>query len=334
MGTFAPSEILEALHDGRSSGGHGPSACVATLNFVVFVDDSAHREWVLGRALRVVAKHPARLIVLDATGATCGADVSCSRSEADSATVVCERIDLGVETLEAAEIVHVTRVLLQRDIPTVVWWSGARLLASGTFQGLAELADAVVVDSSGCTRDAETIRELGEFVARFPNAAFHDLAFLRLAPWREMIARIFDDPDVRDDLFALRSLEIHSGSEAEALYLGAWLASCISWKGAGPATFLTGDGSSVRFTRMQKGDARRVLRVTLSTGDSTFVAAVSTDNEGVVQLSVAGAKARPDSFVPLHRVDNPSLIEHAILTVPDPVFEATLATVRELFASA
>jgi glucose-6-phosphate dehydrogenase assembly protein OpcA len=324
--------ILKALHRARVLDRHVPSACVATLNFVVFVDDSVHREWVLERMRRVVTKHPARLIVLDSSGVSHDADVSCVHSDTEQPTVICERIDLAVQSLDWSDTVGLTRALVVQGIPTVVWWSAAALLSSETFQGLAELADAVVVDSSGGARDGKGVRELSEFAARCPGVVLHDLAFLRLAPWRDMIARFFDEPEARGDLFALRSLEIESGSQAEALYLGAWLANCISWKGIGPAAFQTHDGRDVQFRRVNTGQPRRVVRVTLASEHSTYEAAVCASNERVVQLSVQGTNAKPDQFAPLHRIDNPSLIEHAILsTEHEPMFAATLATVRELF---
>ena len=49
-----------------------------------------------------------------------------------------------------------------------------------------------------------------------------------------MIARFFDDPALREELYSLRSVRIVSGSDAEALYLGGWFASRAGLDGDGP----------------------------------------------------------------------------------------------------
>jgi glucose-6-phosphate dehydrogenase assembly protein OpcA len=327
------SLILEELRRIRraASSGTGVATRVATLNFVVFVDDPTHREWVLERAMRVAEKHPCRLIVLDSTKTEGGADVTASLRDTAGATVINERVEIAVGSIDHGSIHSLTQELSVHDIPTILWWSGARLLQSRTFKGLAEHASAVLVDSSGMARGAETIRELGEFLSRFPSVALHDLAFMRLAPWQDMIAQFFDDPALREDLFSLSSLEIESGSEAEALYLGGWLASRLSWEPADRETFRARDGRRIPFARVNKGDQRRVLRVALTSRDSTYVAELSGDDPGVVCLRVDGARAKPMWCVPLQNIENTSLIERAILqSSRDEIFETSLLTVREI----
>lgn len=309
----------------------GSSARVATMNFIVFVDDADHRPWVLERAQRIVDKHPSRLIVLDSTTASGGVDVSTTARQTSAGTVVNERVDVSVGDIDHAAIRSITQELTAPDVPTALWWSGARLLQSRTFQGLAELASDVLVDSSGKSRDEETIRELGEFLSRFPGVALRDLAFMRLLPWQDMIAQFFDDPALRDDLFSLTSLRIESGSDAEALYLGGWLASRLSWEVDGRNAFRTRDGRHIPFECIAGGDQRRVISVRLTSTDSTYLAAISDSDAGVACLSVSGAKAKTPWCVPLQSIDNTSLIERAILqSGTDQVFETSLLTVRDL----
>jgi hypothetical protein len=307
------------------------AARVATLNFVVFIDDPAHRDWVLLRAKRVADKLPSRLIVLDSTSAASGVDVSSSRRDGPSGTIITERVDVGVSTIDHLSIISLVHELSVPDIPTVLWWSGSRLLASRTFKGLAQQAVTVLVDSSGKVRGEEIIRELGEFLTRFPGIVLADLAFMRLAPWQDMIAQFFDDPTLREDLFSITGLEIESGSDAEALYLAGWLGSRLSWEIAERDAFHDRRGHSIPFKRTDKGDQRRVVSVVLRAGDTVYRAAISDGDEGVVALSIEGSKAAPVRYVPLQNIDNTSLIERAILeSARDEIFETSLRTVREL----
>lgn len=328
------AEVLGRLCSARAGASGASSASAATLNFVVFIDDAERRAWVFERAARIAEKHPSRTIVVDSTGATHGIEVSCEAREAGGTTVLDERITIDAAKLDYATIVDMVRQLTVAGCPTVLWWSGARLLESRTFAGLADLAGTVVVDSSGRARDEATLRELSDFQLQYPLVALHDLAFLRLAPWREMIAQFFDEPALRDDLFSLRALDIESGSEAEAIYLGAWLGSRISWEALDAGKFRARDGADVGFTRTQRGAGRRVVSVALTSIDSRYVATLDDGDENVVRLTVEGKNAKPSWLVPLHDVGNTSLIERAILvSARDPIFETTLETVRDLLGS-
>jgi glucose-6-phosphate dehydrogenase assembly protein OpcA len=324
--------ILAQLKKSRQqSRGADDSARVATMNFVVFVDDPLHRVWVLVRAQLVAQKHPSRLIVLDSTREASGVEVSTATRENGGATIVNERVHIGVSALDHGSIISLVQELSIPDIETVLWWSGARLLQSRTFSGLATNAATVLVDSSGKARGEETIRELGEFLSRFPNVTLHDLAFMRLMPWQDMIAQFFDDPALREDLFSIDGLEIESGSDAEALYLAGWLGSRLSWEIAERDAFRDRRGHLIPFTNITKGDQRRVRSVVLRAGDSTYRAELCDADERVVALSVAGARTKPVRLVPLQNIGNTSLIERAILeNARDQIFEISLLTVREL----
>ncbi len=325
--------ILAQLQNSRIAGTTGQGARVATMNFIVFVDDPVHRPWVLMRAQTVAEKHPSRLIVLDSTSAAAGVDVATATRDSGGATIVNEHVTIGVSTLDHGTIINLVRELSVPDVETVLWWSGARLLQSRTFSGIANGAGAVLVDSSGKARGEETIRELGEFLTRFPDVVLNDLAFMRLLPWQDMIAQFFDDPSLREDLFSIEALEIESGSEAEALYLAGWLGSRLSWEIAERDAFRDRSGRKIPFTKIAKGDQRRVLSVVLRSADSTYRAALSEADPNVVELSVEGAKATPVRYVPLGNIGNTSLIERAILeSGRDQIFETSLLTVRELLS--
>jgi glucose-6-phosphate dehydrogenase assembly protein OpcA len=321
---------LRESHENQSEReGTGPR--LATLNFVIFVDDSAHRAWVIERATRVASKHPSRSIVLDSTGTHDGVAVSTSACSLDSATVVNEHVTVGVTELDHGGIVKLAHDLSVPGVPTFVWWSGARFLQSRTFSGLVERATGVLLDSSGKASDEETIRELADFPTRFPNVVLRDLAFMRLAPWQDMIAQFFDDPALREDLFSIRSLHIESGSAAEALYLAGWFGSRLSWEAAAGRTFFDRRRRRVPFTMEYRGGRRRILAVRLTSDDSTYVAQLSGDDRNAVCLHVEGVKAKPMFCMPLQNIDNALLVERAILTPRhDEIFETSLATVRDL----
>ena len=289
---------------------------VAMFNLIVFIDDPERREWVHERAARIAEKHPSRLIVLDAC------------DESGEATVSPSALYLRVGKLDVNAIAHLTRELSAPDAPRVLWWSPERLIEHDVFADLLEQSDRVVMDSSGACNDESTLQRLLCFVQ--PLKPLQDLAWMRSAPWREMIAQLFDDPEMREDLSSLAELEITSGSTAEALYLAGWLASRLGWTAENGRAFRTPEGSRITLKTIDKGEKRRVVRVVAATKDSRYTAQLS-DDESVVELSVEGAKSKPSWFAPLHNIDNASLVEQAIITdTADEIFNESLHILREL----
>jgi hypothetical protein len=289
---------------------------VATFNLIVFIDDPTRRDWFYERALRIAEKHPSRLIILDACDAS------------GEVTVSASALRLCVGKLDVSVIAHLTRELSAPDVPNVLWWSPECLIEHELFSVLLEQSDRVVMDSSGACNDESTLRRLLCFV--HPVKPLQDLAWMRSAPWREMIAQFFDDPEMHEDLSTLSTLEITSGSTAEAFYLAGWLASRLAWTPEDESSFRAPDGSRVTLKQIDEGKKRRVVRVALATKDSRYVAQLS-DDENVVELSIAGARSRPPWLVPLNNIDNASLIEQAILdNANDEVFNDSLRILREL----
>jgi glucose-6-phosphate dehydrogenase assembly protein OpcA len=243
---------------------------------------------------------------------------------------VSERVELAVGGLDADAIISLTQELSVHDIPTVLWWTALRILESRRFSALIAQTDHVLVDGSGSGRDEATLRELLQFLKIYDGISLYDLAWMRLAPWQDMIAQFFDEPALSDELTSITSLEIASGSAAEALYLAGWLASALSWTAVDPRTFRTNTGRLVTFTRTSEGERRRIVRVALATPQSRFVAELSEDDH-VVCLSVEGPKAREPWFVPLQNVENTTLVERAILAgATDEMFITALQAARDL----
>lgn len=303
------------------------SISATTMNFIVWIDDVDFRSWVLERTTKILEKHPARAILLDACadrerGATL---VRSERDDADIAhiTVHGERVEIGVHGMPADEIAELTSSLKMNELPTLLWWTGEGITGQPAFNALVELADSLVVDSSGTRNDNATVVELVRFLDSHPHIGLRDLAWMRLLPWQDMIARFFDDPALRDELYSLRSVRIVSGSDAEALYLGGWFASRLGWTATGHDEFSDHSGVHIPFTSERAGRIRRVRSVEVTTPSTTYTATVHQDDEGVVFVKATGKNETPGRFVPLQAVDSPSLLERAIL---EPAYDEIYVT--------
>lgn len=312
----------------REARGGQPST--ATINFVVYVEREDYREWVSERAQRIADKHPCRMIVLDAVKGEHEVEITAGEPESgQGGAAFRERVDLGVDGIRAAQRIQFVEALLVRDVPSVLWWAADRLFSSNTFTALVPLVQNIILDSSGTDKDPNAIREFASYFSEHRGAALADLAWMRLDPWRDVVAQFFDDPSMHDELFALRSVRVSSGSASEALYLGCWLASRLEWTVKDASTFTDRFGATIAFERKHEGQIRRVNSIELKSANSTYSAFVAGDD--AVGLEVSGAFARPVRHVPLQAIDTASLIERAMLgRETDEVFIEALHTVGEL----
>ena len=301
---------------------------MTTMNLVVWIDSEHKRDWVIERATKVSEKHPSLTIILDASEGRTGAEVRATGGENAQSSF----IDIGVSDIAPSEACELATSLLETGIPTVLWWSADSLNEDTAFRCFYDNATTAVVDSSLGVRDASTLAELSEFYLQHRSAALRDLAWSRLHPWQDIIAHFFDDPNLREELFAIQKLRIVSGSDAEALYLSGWLASRLGWSAIGHDQFSDRDGNRIDFEHERSGQPRRVHSVALTTATSVYQGDVDATDSTVVRVWVDGANARDERIFPLQAVDNASLIEQAALESggTDEIFETALRMAQTL----
>ena len=319
--------IEERLKEARGKEG---ATTATTMNLVVYIDDRSQHERALRRAESFCAKYPARVMILDATRTNLADVNNCTREAVDGATISTERIELGVGGFSPDIIASTVNALRIGDVPDVLWWTSRSLNESGVFEQILPLMDVLIVDSSGLDAEENAICEVANFAGQSHEIFLRDLAYMRLSPWQDMIAQFFDDERFVADLESIESVAVAAGSSAEAFYLVGWLASRLQWKPC--ARFLLCDRSGreihVKFER--KGGMRRVLRVALATSSRTFAAELS-ESADTVCLSVSDDGSARKRCVPLHHIDNLSLLEKAFLfNSRDDVFDASLHTLCRL----
>jgi glucose-6-phosphate dehydrogenase assembly protein OpcA len=297
----------------------------STVNIVVWIDDDSRREWVLERAALLGEKHPSFMLIFDRSGATEAATVVTSdRDVLSHFTVQGERVIIDADDFAPETVAEFVHALCPSTVETILWWTSGRLSEEPSFGALVPLATSVVFDSGGATPDATTIAAVAAFRDANPAKLVRDLAWLRLAPWQDMIAHFFDDPNLVDELFAIKEVRINSGSDAEALYLAGWLASRLGWKAAGHDAFVDRNGTKIAYTHAREGDMRRIRSVSLISRTSAYHGAVS-DDPNVVRVWVEGDNARDPRLFTLQALDNASLLERAMLERgDDAVFDTAL----------
>ena len=125
--------------------------------------------------------------------------------------------------------------LLVHDLRVALWWPDDPALTSHRAERLLPLADQLIVDGMSWSGDGlDRLLALAQ-VAAAGRLLVSDFALLRQARWREALASVYDLPDLRPHLRAVRSITIEFATSAgepasttnlvRPVYHVAWLAS-------------------------------------------------------------------------------------------------------------
>lgn len=228
---------LAALWSAPEEPGALPKTRVCTMNLVVVAESPRKAERYTTVVDEVTATTPARALVIAVHPETPGDALTGSATAVcalDEGRQVCsERVRLDASADAADRLPSALDALLVPELPTVLVWVGPVNAADPLFVAAAARADRVVIDSE-YSSFASTV-ELATWAASAPHTCIVDLAWVRLASWQELCARMFDDAPHRPLVDCLEAVEIEQasgegaalGSEA-ALLLG-WLSARLGW---------------------------------------------------------------------------------------------------------
>lgn len=154
-------------------------------------------------------------------------------------TVVIQASTGSVESLSS-----LVSPLLIPELPDILWWPGGDFSRNALFLDLQRIVDRVIVDSAQLGRDTRGVASLRALIdtdeANAPIVG--DFAWLRLAPWRQLIAQFFDPADVQECLATIDEVSISyadvredgSSGFASALLIVGWLGSRLGWEVVDP----------------------------------------------------------------------------------------------------
>jgi glucose-6-phosphate dehydrogenase assembly protein OpcA len=213
------AEIEAALADVRRAEIRA-AVRTAVLTLVV-VADAEDCATFLETIREMAITHPAHAIVLvlgDDTGESrTDATVEVHALERDGASVCVEDLVLYVRGPMVHHLDSVVEPFTLADLPVAVWLPGTLTPLSDPLLGAA---DRIVVDSKELGPTG-AMREIPGLLRRFPVV---DLSWVRLQPWREITAGLFEGDAFRPFVHGVRSATVW-GKEGPRLLLGGWLAS-------------------------------------------------------------------------------------------------------------
>ncbi|MDQ1393114.1 MAG: hypothetical protein QOF30_2091 [Acidimicrobiaceae bacterium] len=249
---------------------------VMTLVAIAVSDDEAYQATQVLRALG--AHHPARLLVVqpqpEAVVGAAGIDASVTiyGTEVDGHPLTFDEVSLWVKGEAARHLDSIVEPFTLSDLPVVVWYPASLPAVS---EPLLAKASSVLVD----TREAHDVAGL---IALAGRRAVVDLSWMRLRPWREMVAALFDPPEFRPYARQITSASI-AGKGGPRRLLAGWLGSRLG----------------LSKERMELHDARHA-RVVLRSGSTASFEVAREEGERLVRASaVIDGEIRHHELLPL-----------------------------------
>ena len=214
-------------------------ARTSVLTLVVVAARPETLERALDAITELAGRHPSRAIILapgDPDGPpTLDARIGleCSVRPTGATETCAERILVQVGGETAQHLAGIVTPLLIHDLPVVLWWADDPPLGSRQLRELTGTSDGLLIDS-GAFRDDGTARlsALAVLIAG-GEVAVHDVGWMRLTLWRELLGGLFDHPLLAPELASLRSVRLdvlRPGSTlrvSKAACFAGWLAAAL-----------------------------------------------------------------------------------------------------------
>lgn len=216
-----------------------PLARVVTMNLEVVAPSRELLERYTPVVDEVTASLPARAILAslepDAEQDSLDGEVTAVCQQENGRKICSERIVLRARGGASARAASAIEAFLVPHIPTALVWLGRVHVDDPVFLDLANDANRIILDSE-YTSVSSLLHVASWARAQCSAPAIADLAWTRLAPWHELLARFFDDARHRTLPHAVQRLRIVQASEPgarlgpePALFLG-WVATRLGWK--------------------------------------------------------------------------------------------------------
>ncbi len=250
------------------------------LNLVVVAGDQGSAEKCAATILGAASRHASRSLILSAVDPEGPAGLE-ARIDALAMSPAGGRAETGAETVHVVvrgetglHLASIIVPLLVHDLPVALWWPNDPPLGSHRADRLLPIADRLIVDGSAWTGNGLDLLGLLAVAAEQHQLVVADWALLRQARWREAIASVYDLPDLRPHLGAVRRIEVeYAAAEpgdpagktnvVRPLYHVAWLASRLGMTVAEPVN-RESDGRRTATLRQKDHAVEVVLRPVVS----------------------------------------------------------------------
>lgn len=275
-----PSERARALALGDPhlagrldvAGDVGVRMRTSVLTLVAVAERPETSERALDAINMLATRHPSRALVLcpgDPDGPSwidAGIYAQCRIAGRSGAETCTEQIVVRTGGEIEQHLTGIVQPLLIHDLPVVLWWLDDPPIGRHRFGDLLAFCDRLLVDTGSFRGDSAARLSGLAAVCGAGRPVVHDIGWMRLTLWRELLAELFDHPLLTPELAAARVVRLdvlRPGDELRlskpALYAG-WLAAMLGWQVTAPLAARKGSDDLVGTLRGDRGDVRLEVR--------------------------------------------------------------------------
>jgi len=209
-------DVLDAL-DGLRHTSEKRATRTSVMNLVVVARSDEETRRACDATHQFGQRHPTRTVVLQSqsTGEGLDATITAHGITTGAVSVWSEDIVLTVRGSAGEHLLSLVEPLTLSDLPVALWYV-ASLPPPG--DALAAACDAIIVDS----KELGDERAFADLRALQRQRTVVDLSWIRLTPWRQLLAGLFDGHDFRPFVSGVRSAEVH-GKAGPRHLLAGWL---------------------------------------------------------------------------------------------------------------
>jgi glucose-6-phosphate dehydrogenase assembly protein OpcA len=213
----------------------------SVLTLVVIAPTAETQERALAAVAALASQHPSRAVIV-APGDPDGPSsfdahiyAACQIPERMTSEVCTEEVLLRLGGELAQHLASTVAPLLIHDLPVVLWWPDDVPFESNVLRELVAGAERLFVDSGAFKGDGVE-RLTGMARCLRSGVVVHDIAWMRLLLWRELLAGLFDHPLLLPELRSIGGVRVdiaRPGTQARltraALFIG-WIAAMLDWQ--------------------------------------------------------------------------------------------------------
>ena len=273
-------------------------ACLS--NLIIFTEDTKQLHYINEIASLIVSKYPARIILIH------------SHQKIDEIQV--EKTQLSDKLYEQVTV-HLPKknqhslnlfVLpyLIPDLPNYLFYSGNPVKEHPIFNELIRLSTRLIVDSETSDNLCSFCTTILDQITKH-NLEVIDLNWARTLGWRLILSNLFDDQEKLKNLACGRDVKIeyHQSAHAlnPALYLQAWLASCLHWE------FRGRKGTEEILYTHEEGSVKVQLIPTLQDYHGEAINRIELITQDEMSYNITLHQDQPQAIVHICSVDSCSL---------------------------
>jgi glucose-6-phosphate dehydrogenase assembly protein OpcA len=240
-GAMSVAQIEHELARLRMNEDGSLGARASVLNLIVVTSEESAPE-VTRLVSELSGHYPSRAILLisdpdeEETNLDIGLSAFCNARKGmpgGAGSQVCaEQITIHVEGPPARHLESLAGPLLLPDLPVFLWYPNGDVPGSPGCDGMAALADRLILDSGVSGGCEASLRSIGNFLEHDEVPAVGDLQWAAISSWRSLVADLFASPERTGELGKIRRVEIlHDGhtGECQALLMFGWLSTALGW---------------------------------------------------------------------------------------------------------